>query len=294
MRDKAKDIYRSDGSTILGGDDKCGVAILLAVLKKLRETRAAHGELLFVFSVAEEVSLGGVEHLDQKLYQKLDGGIILDNDELRKLIVAAPTRVSLRLTVRGVGGHAAFPENHINAAKVAARAVSRLASGRLDPETTANLGILWSGTAVNVIPDTGYVEYEIRSHSDQLLDFHLANALTIIEAAVREARAIHREENPPRFKKATVDVDISTDYCRFRVADDAAPVKLLADAFAARGQEFKTQTTNGGSDANVYNARGLPTVIMGCGYREMHSVGEYADFAEMAACGEILWHTLAN
>ncbi|GHS90401.1 hypothetical protein FACS1894139_09760 [Planctomycetales bacterium] len=287
IHDQTADRYHTDGSTILGGDDKCGVAILLALMKKIHAEKIPHGELLFVFSVAEETGLSGVEHFDPKLYAKLDGGIILDHGALNEVIVAAPTKVQINLTVRGVGGHAAFPENHINAAQVAARAVSRLPSGRLDPGTTANLGILWSGTASNIIPDTGYAEYEIRSHSEQLLDFHLTNALTIIEAAVREARVIHQSgEKNPRFSKATVDVDIETHYCRYALTDEALPVRLLSGAF--KGLDFVKKPTNGGSDANVYNAKGLPTVVMGCGYYEPHGVGEYIEFAETVAAGEIL------
>ena len=204
-------------------------------------------------------------------------------------MVGAPTKVDLHLTVHGIGGHAAFPEGRINAAQVLARTVGRLPLGRLDEHTTANLGISWSGTAVNVIPELAYAEYEIRSHREQLLDSHLAQILMLIENSVREARVANRAARGSKEAlKATIDVDLITMFSGYWLDDAAPAVRLLEKAIASRGLAPRKVLNQGGSDANTYNARGLPCAVVGCGMHDVHGTAEYADLGEMVDCAGIV------
>lgn len=288
----AKEIIRSAGDSIVGADDKCGVAILLEMMRVIKKEKIAHGDLVIVFSVAEEKGASGVDYLSPKIYQKLAGGIVLDSaTPLDKIVISAPTKIDINITVHGIGGHAGAPENKINAAQVLAKTVSRLPLNRLDEHTTANLGVLWSGTAVNIIPELAYAEYEIRSHKTDLLDVHLATILTTIESAVREARVIshnNREPHKPAVNKATVDVDIITAFVGYKLPANILPAKLLESALTQSGFKPQRITSQGGSDANTYNARGLPTVVFGCGMHEPHSSREYANLNEMNDCAQIL------
>lgn len=296
-------MFTSDGASILGGDAKTGVACLLELARILKEEELEHGELLFVFSVCEEKEALGASLLDEAEYRGLDACIALDHSYPNEIIIGAPSKVALQITVHGTGGHAAFPEQRINAAQVLAKTVARLPSKRLDEFTTANLGIMYSGTAINVIPDVAYAEYELRSHREELLDFHLTRTLASIEASVREARVYvgggiggrgigADGDEVDLIKKATVEVDVISCYAGYRVAEDALPARLVGKGMSACNLDMDMVIAQGGSDANIYNARGLPSVVLGCGMHAVHGHTERADLEEMCQCVDILQHVV--
>lgn len=288
--EKDGDNIISAGPTITGADDKCGVTVLLEVLRLLKDQDISHGELLVAFTVGEEIELVGIGAMDSALYAGYDAGIMLDHSQPDEIVVGAPAKIALRAEVIGVGGHGAFPEKRINAAHVLAKALSRLPSGRLDEYSTANLGIMQSGTAINVIPETAYVEYEIRSHRKALLDFHLKRSLGILEGAVRESRVYVSDEleDEKRLKSATIEVEVEVCYEAYRHKNDSLPVKLLSDAISKAGMTPLTVIAQGGSDSNVLNARGLPSVVLGCGMHGAHSKEEYATISEMVKATEVI------
>ena len=301
--DPASGQITSDGTSILGADAKSGVAALVELARVIKEDDLEHGELLFVFSVCEEKECLGAGFLDENEYRALDCCITLDHSYPNEVIIGAPTKIALQITVHGTGGHAAFPEQRINAAQVMAKTIGRLPSKRLDEFSTANIGIIYSGTAINVIPDVAYAEYEIRSHRDELLDFHLSRTLSSIEASVREARVYvgggiggrgigADGDEVDTIKKATVEVDVITCYSGYRIADSALPVELLRRGMKACQLDMDMVIAQGGSDANIYNARGLPSVVLGCGMHAVHGNSERADLEEMCQCVDILQHAI--
>jgi len=291
------DWVTSDGNTILGADDKSAVAILLEIIQQIVEQNVLHPELLFVFSVAEESHCIGSAEMDPLLYDGYDAAIIIDNHDSKKIVTASPTHMTLRITISGKGGHAGYPAGTLNAGRIMAKAIADLPQGQLDNYTTANIGIVKAGTAVNVIPDTAYAEYEIRSHKKELMTYWLKQALSSIESAVRTARI------PPRISKdhegnekiisevgAMVDVEIETDYEAYAMAPDSAPVKMLSDALKdILGEEPKLIAVQGGSDANVFNVRGLPSIVYGCGFRDVHSRQEKLYLPDFRLSFETIW-----
>ena len=298
--DESTEDFFSDGKTILGADDKTGVAALVELARVIKEDELEHGELLFVFSVCEEKEALGAVELAEKYYQNMDACITLDHSYPNEIIVGAPSKVALQVTVHGTGGHAAFPEQRINAANVLAKTMGRLPSKRLDEFSTANLGIMYTGTAINVIPDVAYAEYELRSHQDELLDFHLSRTLASIEASVREARVYVGSgvggrgigddgDEVDSIRKATVEVDVISCYSGYRLNEDSLPVKLLAAGMEKCSMEKPDLVVaQGGSDANVYNARGLPSAVLGCGMHAVHGNTERANLEEMCQTVDIL------
>ena len=116
----------SRGDTILGADDKTGVAVLVEFLTRLQEEPVEHDELLVAFTVAEEIELLGASAMNPEWIKGCEAGIALDHSAPEEFVTGAPSKVSLRIKVRGVGGHAAFPEGRVNAAHVLATAMSRL------------------------------------------------------------------------------------------------------------------------------------------------------------------------
>lgn len=291
---------RREGGGIIGADDKAAVAVLLELMGKLKGAGNNHPDLLFVFTVAEEIECRGASELDPEQYRGYDCGVVLDYASPSEIVVAAPTKVAFRLTVNGIAGHAGAPERHLNAAHVMARTLAALPVGRLDRHTTANLGIMRSGNAINVIPDKAYAEYEIRSHRKDVLDFHVKRVIGIIEGMVRENRifafaedggGIGGETNAAdAVLSANVDVDVEVCYEGFRLADNAKPVRLLKAAAKKAGLKPKTVVAQGGSDANIFNHRDLPCAVLGCGMHGAHGVDERANLNEMRDALDILAH----
>jgi Di- and tripeptidases len=294
-----------EGGGILGADNKTGVAILLEVLKRLKKNEIRHGDMLFAFTVAEEKECRGAAELDPELYRNLDAGIALDHSHPREIVVAAPTKVSFRITIHGISGHAAFPERKINAGHVMAQTMARLPMGRLDEFTTANLGVMRAGSAINVIPGTAYAEYEIRSHRKDVLDFHVKRVIGIIEGVVRENRIFSFDadedtegtdnaEPRMRIRHSQVDVDVEVGYEGYRVPDNARIVTLLSDAIRKTGLEPALVTAQGGSDANIFNRRGLESVVIGCGIFGAHGATERANIFDMEDTVNVLMHLIAD
>ncbi|MDR1613609.1 MAG: M20/M25/M40 family metallo-hydrolase [Planctomycetota bacterium] len=286
-----------DGGGILGADDKSGVAILLELLGRLRGAESRHGDLLFVFSVAEEASCLGAAELDPELFKGFDAGVVLDYSTPEEIVAAAPTKVVFNMMFNGIAGHAAAPERRINAAHVLAQAMARLPMGRLDQYTTCNLGIVRAGSAVNIIPGNAYAEFEIRSHRKDVLDFHVSRIIGIIEGAVRENRAfafgksgdgLGDESRVDAALGSSVDVEVEVSYEGFRLDSAAAPIRLLTAAVTKAGLSPNVVVAQGGSDANIFNHRDLPTAVLGCGMHGAHSDSERANLSEMQKAFEVL------
>ncbi len=297
-----------EGGGILGADDKSAVAVLLEVLARLAKGEKKHGDLVFAFTVAEEMECLGASELDENIYLGLDGGLVLDYSRPCEIVVAAPTKVSFRITVHGIAGHAAFPERKINAAYVMAQTLARLPMGRLDEFTTANLGIMHSGTAINVIPGTAYAEYELRSHRKDVLDFHVKRVIGTIEGVVRENRVFALgpggagigEDVPGdaddaiRIRYSQVDVDVEVGYEGYRVDSGSRLVEKVKAAVAKAGLEPELVTAQGGSDANIFNRRGLESVVLGCGMYGAHGQYERANLTDMANCVEVVMNVITD
>jgi tripeptide aminopeptidase len=159
------DIVRTDGSTVLGGDDKSGCAVICEVLHRLRESGIPHGPIEAVFTICEEIGLQGARNLDLGLISAKEG-LVYDSDAPGHLVVRAPSAVSIRFTVKGLEAHAGVaPERGLSAIKIAAEAIAAMRLGRIDDETTANLGVIEGGRAGNVIPSEVVVRGEARSRN---------------------------------------------------------------------------------------------------------------------------------
>src|SRR4051794_29669543 len=147
------DVVRSDGRTVLGGDDKSGLAVICEVVRALREQRVPHGPVDVVFTICEEVGLLGARHLDLTGLRARTG-LVLDSDAPGFLVTRAPAANHMEFVVRGIEAHAGMaPERGISAIKVAAEGIAAMRLGRIDDETTANIGVIRGGAATNIVPN---------------------------------------------------------------------------------------------------------------------------------------------
>src|ERR1700758_3068550 len=166
-------VIKSDGSTILGGDDKSGLAVIVEVIRTLKERNLPHGDIEIAFTICEEIGLLGARYIDASRV-KSKYGLVLDSSSPFHLITRCPSAERLEFKIYGLEAHAGVcPERGINAIKITSGAISNMRLGRIDSETTANIGIIKGGLATNIIPKYVHVEGEARSHSEEKLRLQL-------------------------------------------------------------------------------------------------------------------------
>lgn len=273
----------SDGTTILGADDKSAIAILLEVLQVIKSSGRPHSPLELVFSTCEEIGLVGAKNLDWSLISARQG-YVLDTRDPEGLVVQAPSANRLKFTVVGRDAHAgSTPEKGINAILVAAQAIATLELGRLDAETTCNLGVIKGGDATNIVPKIVQVDGEVRSHDDD----KLAAVTQRMIDAFEKAAASHPERRQGELP--CVKVEVHPDFKRTHIPDDHAVVEMARAAAARLDRPLSLQVAGGGSDANVFFKQGIMTGVLGTGMTDVHSVREYVELEDMVkACQMVL------
>jgi len=282
------DVIRTDGTTVLGGDDKSGLVAILETLRVLREDRIPHGPIDVLFTICEEYGLLGAKHFDAGRLRARTG-LVLDVDGACELVVRAPAANKMVFTVHGLEAHAGVcPEQGISAIKVAGEAIAAMRLGRIDAETTANLGMIEGGLAVNIVPNRVRLRGEARSLSLQKLEAQTDHMRRCFE----EAAGRHRARVGERLHTARAETRVERDYDRLDLPVDAPIVRLTERAAANLGKPFTTRATGGGSDANVLNGHGLQVANLACGMREIHTVNEWIDVKDMVATTELLLETV--
>lgn len=262
-------VIRSSGDTVLGADDKAGVVAILEVLRLIREQQIEHGGLEVAFTIWEEGGLFGAKNLDYDLI-RAKAGFVLDSDgPPGTIITRAPSQDKIGAVIKGKAAHAGInPEDGINAIQVASYAISQMKLGRIDHETTSNIGIISGGKAVNIVPDSVTVEGETRS----------------LEAAKREAQTAHicgaLREAAARFN-AGVDIVTETLYTDFNLGAESLPVRIAVRAAGNLGLTAKLEKTGGGSDANIFNSKGIATAVLGIGMKKVHTTEEYISVKDL-------------
>jgi tripeptide aminopeptidase len=261
-------LITSNGETVLGADDKAGIAIILAVLSELLSGDTPHGAIEVVFTVQEEVGLFGAKHLNADL--KAAFGYILDGDgPVGYIVNQAPSKVDLDFVLEVKAAHAGVcPEAGINAIVAASAAIAHLRTGRIDAQTTSNVGVISGGKARNIVPDRAEVAIEVRSTDNDKLEREVQKVLDAFNeaAAASGARLTIRREVP--FETFTIAKTHPVVACAFRAA-------------RSLGIAPRLWTSGGGMDANIFNSRGLTCVGLGIGIEDAHSPNEHISAAQM-------------
>lgn len=252
----------SDGTTILGADDRAGIAIVLGVLSALVEERRPHGPIEVAFTVSEERGMHGAKALDIGALAARMGFLFDSSAACGGFVVEAPGAIAFRIVVHGLAAHAAVaPEKGVHAIQIAARAIASLPLGRLDDTGMLNVGSVHGGGAINVVPDTVEITGETRSADPMALERQIGLVRDAFERCAAEAGG-------------SVEISLTHKYNGFRLGPDQPVVRAAARAIEGAGFEVKMLGYPGGSDANVLNQRGLPTVNLGIGTQDVHSPHE--------------------
>jgi len=269
-------VVYSDGTTILGADDKSGVAVILEVLNTIVEQRLPHPLVEVVITVQEELGLVGAKGLNSTDLQAQIGISLDTGGPQGTIVVSAPTQDSLMAVIHGKAAHAgSAPEKGISAILVAAEALCNMPLGRIDPETTANIGVIKGGTARNVVPDRVEMLGEARSRQRGKLEAQTAKMVDALEGAANR-------------HGATAEVHVERAYEGYAFDESDAVVRGLARACRVVGVEPAFVPSGGGSDANVYNANGMKVVNLGVGMDNVHTTDECVAVADMVAAAEIV------
>jgi tripeptide aminopeptidase len=267
---------RTDGRTILGADDKAGIAVAMEAVRRVRELGVPHGGIDLVFTVAEEVGLLGARELDTALVAAKKGFVLDSGSPVGTVVVRTPAQVDFEIVVKGKPAHAGVePEKGINAIAIAARALAPLPWGRLDKETTANIGTIDGGQRTNIVADKVVVTGEVRARSEARLRGIASDVEKSFEAEAAASGAQVEVQIKEGFP--LLDIDETSAFC---AATREAVGRLgLEHAFVARG---------GGSDANVLNRRGLNCLNLGLAMVDDHSRTERIRVKDLVSAAQLL------
>ncbi|MDK2564753.1 M20/M25/M40 family metallo-hydrolase [Romboutsia sedimentorum] len=261
--DEATGIIKSDGTTVLGSDDKAGIAAILEALRMIKEKDIDHADIQVVFSIWEEGGLFGAKYLD---YSKVDAdyAFVLDSGGAPgEIIIQAPAQDAINVKITGKPAHAGLqPENGISAIMVASRAMENMKLLRIDEETTANIGIIKGGIATNIVMPELEIAAEARSLSEEKLDAQTNHMVETFKKTAKEFGA-------------KIDIEVNRAYAPFNVCEDDEIVKLAKKAFSNMNIEGHTASTGGGSDTNILNKNGVKAVNLGVGMKNAHTLEEY-------------------
>ena len=273
-------VFRNTRGTILGGDDKAAITALLHATELLKASGTPFPSYELFFTVSEENGLVGIKHLGEHVLASPLAAVLDSSGPVGGIVAKAPSMQNLRATFRGQAAHAGVePERGRSAVQAAGRAVGAMSLGRLDKETSANIGVISGGVATNIVPDFCVIEGECRGHDEE----KLADVAASMVDAVQEAAA-----------QTGVDVDVSLvhEFRAFALTGRSPVVRLAKAAVLALGLEPRLLTAGGGSDANVLNARGLPTINLDAGMMRVHSPDEYLTLDELERLCSLVLHLI--
>lgn len=275
-------VIKTDGKTILAADDRAGIACILEIARVLKENKIEHPPIKIVFTVFEERGMKGAKNIDPGKLNTACGFIFDSSAQPGKIIANAPTSVHIIIKITGKSAHAAIqPEDGINAIKIAGNAIAKLETGRLNESMTFNFGKITGGKAINIVPDFVEVEAECRSLNPEELKNKLEELKNIFESETKKLGG-------------SVEIIFNQKYSSFNIPPDSATAKIARSAIEKTGLQPELIKYPGGSDANVFNNIGIPSVNFGMGYRNAHSTREYISVKDLQTDAQIVLNVVKS
>lgn len=266
----------SDGTTILGADDKAGLAAMLESIRILQENDIKHGDIQFIITAGEESGLVGARAIDQSLLTAKYGYALDSNGDVGDIIVAAPTQAKLYVVMKGKTAHAGVaPEKGVSAITLAAKAISNMPLGRIDNETTANIGSFAGGQQTNIVCDHVEIHAEARSLVPEKMEAQVAKMKEVFEKTAEKLGGFAK-------------VEITIMYPSFKQKSGDRVVEIARKAAKTIGRDSKLLESGGGSDANIFAGYGIPTVNLAVGYEEIHTTKERISIDELVRTAELV------
>lgn len=269
-----EDRITSSGDTVLGVDNRAGVAVLLYSLEKIAQERIPVKDFTVAFTTCEETTLFGSKNLG--VNGEIKHGFIFDSGyRPGNFIYSACGAIGLTIKIIGKASHSGIsPEKGINSMRAAAKAISRLPLGRIDEETTMNIGLLKSGSAVNVIPELTELEGEVRSFNLQKAEKYFNHLVEIFKEETEKIGA-------------KIEINYFWDFMPYTISEEAFVFKEITRVLNKVGLHPAPKISLGGSDANSLNGRGIESVNLGIGAQNPHSNEEFIYIEDLIKSAEI-------
>lgn len=264
-------IIKSNGETILAADDKAGIAEILEMLA----TAEKHPPLEVIITRCEELGCLGSINMDYSLVDS-KMAFILDMSDIKEIVVGGPTMITMDVHFKGKSSHAAMaPEKGISSIHAAAKAMAQLKLGKLDEETTANIGVIHGGEIRNGIPEHTSLMAECRSLNNEKAEKTADNMVAAFKQGAKEVGA-------------EVTIDRKTLFKAYLLPEDSNVIKIAKNAFTKYGVTAKTSVIRAATDATQFISHGIPAVAIGIGGRGAHSCQEYAIIDEMTTVAKTI------
>jgi tripeptide aminopeptidase len=272
----------------LGGDDRAGAAVILTTALAILRSKLPHPPLTFLWTVQEEAGLLGARHANITKLGKPKLAFNFDGSAPNALKIGATGGYRMTIDIEGLAAHAGnHPEHGVSAISIASIAIADLTQNgwhgliEKDGRTgTSNVGVIHGGEATNVVTDHVQLRVEARSHEPKFRERIVKEIQGAFERAAKSIRSTDGKHGRVKFEGRL-------DYEAFRLARDEPCVAAAADAVRAECGDVELAITNGGLDANWLTAHGIPTVTLGCGQRNIHTVKEELDIAEFQTARRI-------
>jgi tripeptide aminopeptidase len=262
-------VVRNAGGTILGADNKAAVAAMLEAARRILAENRPHSGIELLFTPKEEVGLQGAKAFDSSRLEADTGFVFDQGAAIGEVVLGAPYARQIEVVIRGRAAHGGMaPEEGRSAIAAASRAIADLRLGRLDDETTANVGLITGGTAKNIVPERCSFSIDVRSHSEQKLSSLVREILETITFAAG-------------LEQCEAETTVGESYRGYRFNRGDLPVALACEALRRAGVEPKLGLTGGGADANVFNERGKACVNLANGMMEIHTPDEHIAVADL-------------
>lgn len=272
----------SDGSTVLGSDDFAGICAILEALKTVKENNLSHRPIEIIFSVSEENYCKGISQLDFNKVKSKEAYVFDLSGAVGTAAYAAPTILSFKADIIGKSSHAGFaPEQGIHSIKIAAEAISKINCGKIDAETTVNIGTINGGTATNIVPDKCSITGEIRSYSDT----NAARQYNNIEKIMKETT--------DKFG-AVADVSFTKNITAYETDVHHKVVERFKNVCNDLQLMPKMERSFGGSDNNVMVLNGINGIVVATAMNECHTLNEWTTVVELKNAAELAFNLMIS
>lgn len=275
-------VVHSDGTTVLGADDLAGVTAIYEAVKYVKENCRNHRDIELLFTTGEELYGRGAKAFNCGSL-KADTAYILDlSGRIGDAAYAAPTILSFCARIKGKAAHAGFcPEEGVNAITAASRAIAAVPQGRIDQETTANIGRISGGEGINIVAPECVIKGEIRSLRHEKAEALSVEYKKVFEKAVSESGA-------------ELSWEVSEDILAYETDLEGRAVTAYREAAQKAGVEARMVKTFGGSDHNVFARYGIEGIVMATSMNQVHTCKEYTNIHEIGKVTEIIIHLLST
>ena len=266
----------ADGTTILGGDCKAGVSAILEGLQSVKDEGLSRRPLQVVFTRGEEIGLIGATNLDYSMIRAKESVVFDGNGPVNTITGASPTYMSFDVTVKGRAAHAGVePEKGLSAIRIATEIISQLPQGRLDEETTFNVGFISGGSVRNAVPAEATFGGEFRSRNTETVDLLQLQVTEVLN----KARA--------KYQEATIKEELEMMFRMYTLDPNEPVVRMVTEMLKNMKLTPNIQPSGGGTDANAMRLNGIDCIVVGMATNEMHTVNEYVVVPDLMATARL-------